>query len=104
MHEACNGEVDIVAKEKRFSYHWGSGVVAEEARAEGPYHVPTIQLLRYTEGDAAGGISVRFCHYSHRGVFGRSPLMMSPEEIDGMREALEETPELLGLLRRMVGG
>ena len=94
----------MVTKEKRFSYHWGSGVVAEEARVEGPHHVPTIQLLRYTEGDAAGGIAVRFCHYSHQGVFGRSPLMISPEEIDGMREALEETPELLGLLRRLVSG
>ena len=94
----------MVAKEKRFSYHWGSGVVAEEARTEGPYHVPTIQLLRYTEGEAAGGISIRFCHYSQRGAFSRSPLIMSPEEIDGMREALEETPELLGLLRQMVGG
>ena len=94
----------MVAKEKRFSYHWGSGVVAEEAQVEGLHHIPTIQLLRYTEGDAAGGISIRFCHYSHRGAFGRSPLMMSSEEIDDMREALLGTPELLDLLRRMVGG
>jgi len=92
------------AKEKKFSYHWGSGVVVEEARTKSPYHVPTIQLLRYTEGEAAGGISIRFCHYSQRGAFSRSPLIMSPEEIDGMREALEETPKLLELLRRMVGG
>jgi len=92
------------AKEKKFSYHWGSGVVVEEARTESPYHIPTIQLLRYTEGEAAGGISIRFCHYSQRGAFSRSPLIMSPEEIDGMREALEETPKLLELLRRMVGG
>ena len=92
------------AKEKKFSYHWGSGVVVEEARTESPYHIPTIQLLRYTEGEAAGGISIRFCHYSQRGAFSRSPLIMSPEEIDSMREALEETPKLLELLRRMVGG
>ena len=93
----------MVANEKKFSYHWGSGVVAEEAQTEGPHHVPTIQLLRYTEGEAAGGISIRFCHYSQRGAFSRLPLIMSPEEIDGMREALEETPELLRLLRRLVG-
>ena len=93
----------MVTKQKRFSFHWGSGVVAEEAQTSGPYDVPTIQLLKYTEGDAAGGTSVRFCHYSHRGGFRRSPLMISSEEMDTMRLALEETPELLALLRRMVG-
>ena len=94
----------MVAKEKKFTYQWGSGVVAEEARTQGLHHVPTIQLLRYTEGEAAGEISIRFCHYSQRGAFSRSPLIMSPDEIDGMREALEETPELLGLLRRLAVG
>ena len=93
----------MAAKEKRFSYHWGSGVVAEEAQVQGPYHVPTLQLLKYTEGDAAGSMSVRFCHYSHSGGFRRSPLIMGPEEINAMRDALEETPELLELLRCMVG-
>ncbi len=93
----------MVTKEKRFTYHWGSGVVAEEAQVQGPYHRPTLQLLKYTEGDAAGGVSIRFCHYSHRGGFSRSPLIMGPEEIEAMRWALRETPELLALLRRMVG-
>ena len=93
----------MVTKEKRFSYQWGSGVVAEEAQTEGPYDLPTLQLLKYTEGNAAGQVAVRFCHYSHRGVFRRSPLMMSVEEIDSMREALRETPELMNVLRRLVG-
>mgnify|MGYP000131698599 FL=1 len=70
---------------------------------EGEYHVPTLQLLKYTEGEAAGNLSVRFCHYGHVGNFRRSPLMMSPDEIDMMREALHETPELRELLRRLVG-
>ena len=87
---------------KRFSFHWGAGVVAEEAQVEGRYHVPTIQLLKYTEGDAAGEVSVRFCHYSHSGGFSRSPLVMSPEEMDEMREALRETPELRAILQRIV--
>ena len=77
-------------------------MVAEEAQVEGRYHVPTIQLLKYTEGDAIGEVSVRFCHYSHSGGFRRSPLVMSPEEIDGMREALREAPELREILRRLV--
>ena len=93
----------MVTKEKRFSFHWGSGVVAEEAQAEGPYDLPTIQLLAYTEGNAAGEVAIRFCHYNHRGGFRRSPLMMSIDDIDSMREALAATPKLLDLLKRLVG-
>ena len=92
----------MTTKRKSFSYSWGSGYVAEEARVDGEYHVPTLQLLKYTEGEAAGNLSVRFCHYGHAGNFRRSPLMMSPDEIDMMREALHETPELRDLLRRLV--
>lgn len=39
---------------KTFSLHWGSGVVEEEAQIETPYHRPTIQLLKFTEGKAKG--------------------------------------------------
>jgi hypothetical protein len=52
--------------------------MAEEARVEGEHHIPTLQLLKYTEGEAAGNMSGRFCHHSHLGSFSRSPLMMSP--------------------------
>ena len=76
--------------------------MAEEAQVSGEYNVPTFQLLKYTEGDAAGSASIRFCHYSHSGHFRRSPLMMSTDEIDMMREALKETPELRALLARLV--
>ena len=86
-------------KTKRsFSYHWGSGVVAEEAKVQGEHHVPTIQLLIFDEGAAAGEKSIRFCSYNHRGRFQRSPLLMSVVEIQQMREALRETPELRSLL------
>ena len=87
---------------KTFSFHWGSGHIAEEAQVEGEHHVPTLQLMRYTDGPAAGGVSVRFCQYNHRGGFSRSPLMMGPEEVELMREALKATPELRALLRRLV--
>ena len=90
-------------KTKRtFSYHWGSGVVAEQAQVQGEHHVPTIQLLRFDEGPAAGEKTIRFCSYSLRGRFQRSPLLMSPGEIEQMREALRETPELRSLLLRLV--
>jgi hypothetical protein len=82
--------------------HWGSGVIAEEARFESEYHVPCIQLMEYTEGEAAGSMSVRFCTYSHRGSFQRSPLIVNEEDIGGLRAALEKTPRLQALLRRLV--
>lgn len=88
-------------KMKTFSYHWGSGHVAEEAQVTGPYNLPTFQLLKYTEGNATGHTSVRFCHYSHDGRFRRSPLMISAEEIDMMRDALKETPKLRALLKKL---
>ena len=93
----------MVQGKKRFGYNWGSGYVAEEAQVQGPYHSPTIQLLKYTEGAAAGGVSIRFCHYSHQGRFQRSPLLMSVEEIEMMREALGRTSELRNLLSGLVG-
>lgn len=90
------------AKPRTFSYHWGSGIVAEEARVEGEFHVPALQLLRYTEGDAAGGESIRFCYYNHRGMYQRAPLVLSEPEIDALRTALRQKPALLALLRRLV--
>ena len=82
------------AKVKRFSFQWGSGYVAEEVQVDGQYHRPTIQLLKYTDGDAAGQETLRFCSYSSRGGFQRSPLMVSPEDIGQLREALRQTPKL----------
>ncbi len=93
----------MVAKKRRFNFHWGSGVVAEEARFEGEHHNPAIQLLSYDEGEAAGGLAVRFCFFNQRGRFQRSPLMIAENDLDQMRKALEQTPELRNLLRRMVG-
>ena len=96
-------ETHMKKKMRTFAYHWGSGYVAEEAQVEGTYHLPTLQLLKYTEGEAAGEVGIRFCHYGHSGHFRRSPLLMSPEEIEKMREALDQTPELKSMLVRLVG-
>ena len=85
-----------------FEMHWGSGEIVEEATFTGEYHEPAIQLLQYTEGEAAGGFSVRFCSYSHRGSFQRSPLMIGQPEIDGLRRALQETPRLRDILKQLV--
>ena len=49
--------------QKTFAFHWGTGVIAEEAQVSGQHHLSTFQLLEYTEGQAAGEVSLRFCHY-----------------------------------------
>lgn len=89
---------DSRGKPRRFSLHWGSGVVAEEARVEGEHHDPALQLLRFDDG----GRQVRFCYYDKRGRFQRSPLIVGEAEIAALREALAGQPELLGLLRELV--
>jgi hypothetical protein len=82
--------------------HWGRGEIVEEATCVGEYHEPAIQLLQYTEGEAAGGFSIRFCSYNHRGSFQRSPLMIGQAEIDGLRKALNDTPQLREILKQLV--
>ena len=36
-----------------FEMHWGRGEIVEEASYVGEWHEPAIQLLAYTEGEAA---------------------------------------------------
>jgi hypothetical protein len=85
-----------------FEMPWGSGEVVEEAAFTGEHHEPCIQLLQYTEGEAADQFSLRFCTYNHAGRFQRSPLMLGEEEIAGLHDALQSTPHLLAILRRLV--
>lgn len=85
-----------------FTMHWGGGMIVEEARFSGEHHVPAIQLMEYTDGEAAEGWSIRFCSFNHRGSFQRSPLMLSEENVAGMHEALKKTPRLREILRKMV--
>ena len=87
---------------KRFSFHWGSGYVAEEVQVDGQHHRPTIQLLKFTEGEAAGQETLRFCSYSLRGRFQRSPLLISPEDIGQLREALLDAPQLRRAIARLL--
>ena len=86
-----------------FEMPWGRGEIVEEAYFSGDHHQPTIQLLQYTEGEASGGFSVRFCSFNHAGRFQRSPLMLNEGDIDGLRQALQESPRLLALLKRLAG-
>ena len=90
------------AAPKSFSLHWGSGIVEEEAQFATAYHCPTVQLLKFTAGDAAGRRAVRFCHYDRRGGFQRSPLIIDADDIPALRAALQQTPQLRKLLAQLV--
>jgi hypothetical protein len=87
---------------RKFSLHFGSGVVAEEATYSGEFHEPTIQLLDFTDGEAAGSITLRFCSYNHRGQFMRDPLLLSEADLEALREAVRQTPRIRALLQRLV--
>ena len=87
---------------KMFSLHWGSGVVEEEAQIVTPYHRPTIQLLKFTDGKAKGSYEIRFCTYDHRGRFQRMPLIVDASDLAPLRRALKSTPKLRRLLAQVL--
>jgi len=78
------------------------GVVEEEAQIETPYHRPTIQLLKFTEGKAKGSYELRFCTYDHRGRFQRMPLIVDARDLAPLRKALKRTPKLRKLLAQLL--
>ena len=87
---------------KTFKLHWGSGIVAEEAQSENEHTLPTIQLLQFDKGLAAGRKQVRFCHYSPKGAFLRSPLIIDENDIPVLKREISKCPELHALLKRLV--
>ncbi|MGH7076408.1 MAG: hypothetical protein ACREFD_19735 [Stellaceae bacterium] len=87
---------------KTFKLHWGNGIIEEEIQIESEYHHPTIQLLKFTNGAAAGAYEIRFCYYDHRGRFQRSPLIISENDIAALRAALDGAPQLKRLLAQLV--
>lgn len=107
-----NGSGDVMAarvkakakagEPKTFALHWGKGIIEEEVQVASTYHRPTIQLLTFTEGAAAGTREIRFCHYDHHGRFQRSPLIIDEAAIPALRKALRSAPELAKLLKRLV--
>lgn len=90
------------AKQRTFALHWGSGVIEEEAIAVDQYHRTAIQLLKFTEGPAAGSYEIRFCYYDPRGRFQRSPLVVDEEIIPELARALKTTPRLREMLKKLV--
>ena len=90
-------------KPKTFNLHWGSGIVEEEATIETQYHKPSIQLLKFTDGEATGMYQIRFCFYNHQGRFQRSPMILGEADLGDLRKALTHTPKLKKLLAKLAG-
>ncbi|HUI28327.1 MAG TPA: hypothetical protein VL403_19760 [Candidatus Kryptonia bacterium] len=86
---------------KTFSLHWGSGVIEEEVQIVTRYHRPTIQLLKFTDGEAKGTYEIRFCHYDHHGRFQRSPLIVDEKDLPELRKSLAAAPKLRKLLAKL---
>ncbi|MEX0799811.1 MAG: hypothetical protein WD379_01170 [Dehalococcoidia bacterium] len=81
-----------------FALHWGSGQIVEEARYAGEHHEPALQLLAFDDGS----LSIRFCYYDHAGRFQRSPLIVSSDEMKGLKGALAGSPRLRALMKEML--
>ena len=82
---------------RKFAFHWGKGVVKEEASVRTPYHEPTIQLLQYESGERA----IRFCSYEGS-RFNRFPLIIGEDYLEDLAKALRKNKEIHRLLRRLI--
>ncbi len=97
MAEQSNLATNTRLLPRPFQFHWGSGMVIEEAFIQTPYNEPTIQLLEYDDGS----LSIRFCYYKGS-QFGRGSLLMDAISIEEMREVLQDCPKLKEMLGKML--
>ena len=85
---------------KPFTLKWGNGVIEEEAQFVTRFHRATIQLMKFSTGDAAGTYEIRFCWYDLKGRFQRSPLILAEHYLADMRKALDATPKLKRMMKK----
>lgn len=82
---------------RKFTFHWGKGIVKEEASVRAQYHEPIIQLLQYDSGELA----IRFCSYEGK-RFNRFPLIVGEEHLKALGKSIRRNKELHELLRLLV--
>jgi len=75
---------------------FGSGMVVEEVSITSKYHEPTIQLLKFENGDKA----IRFCSYN-KGRFSRSPLMIDEKDLRRLRSEIVKGKEIRKLISQL---
>ena len=79
-----------------FKMPFGKGMVVEEASITSKYHEPTIQLLKFDNGDKV----IRFCSYN-KGKFNRSPLMIDEKDLRKLANAIKREKEMSKLISRL---
>ncbi len=79
-----------------FKMPFGSGMVVEEVSITSKYHEPTIQLLKFENGDKA----IRFCSYN-KGRFSRSPLMIDEKDLRQLRSEIVKGKEIRKLISQL---
>lgn len=82
---------------RKFEFHWGKGIIKEEASVVTPHHEPTIQLLQYDTGEKA----IRFCAY-HGSRFSRMPLLVDEATIARLGGEVRKNPALHKLMKKLV--
>jgi len=85
-----------------FNLLWGSGKIIEEAAIEGGLHAPSIQLMRYEEGEKKGQMAIRFAAYDVDDNLKRRPLIINERELLPLRREIDRSPRLKALLRKLV--
>ena len=75
---------------------FGSGMVVEEVSITSKYHEPTIQLLKFDNGNKA----IRFCSYN-KGRFSRSPLMIDEKDLRRLRSEIVKGKEIRKLISQL---
>ena len=84
---------------RSFALPWGQGQVVEEVSVMRPHWEPTIQLLRYEDGEE----TLRFCYY-HGARFGRGPMIVSGEDLKELKaQARDSAPRIFQLLEDLAG-
>ena len=85
-----------------FNLLWGSGKIIEEAAIEGGLHAPSIQLMRYEEGEKKGPMAIRFAAYDPQEDLERRPLIINERELRPLKREIDRSPRLKALLRKLV--
>ena len=79
-----------------FKMPFGSGMIIEEASIVSKYHEPTIQLLKFDNGDKV----IRFCSYN-KGRFSRSPLMIDEKDLQKLGIMIKKEKGISKLVSRL---
>lgn len=81
-----------------FEFPWGRGHIVEEASHRGEHHEPCLQLLTFDDGREI----LRLCSYTLGGRFERNSWLAGPDELRGLRKALQSTPRIRAHLQQLL--